>query len=59
VDLTARGTIRGRDRRAERFATRLDESGREALREWIEAELLEFADRFTGDRDDEPTAANA
>jgi len=50
VDLTARTTIRGRDRRPERFATRMDEPGREALRDWVESRLLGFADLYTGQR---------
>jgi len=50
VDLTARTTIRGRDRRPERFATRVDETGRTALSEWIESQLLDFVDRYTTDR---------
>ncbi|MHC4845879.1 MAG: hypothetical protein ACYTCU_06930 [Planctomycetota bacterium] len=50
VDMTARTTIRGRDRRPERFATRMDDAGRAALRAWIEAELLRFADRYITER---------
>jgi hypothetical protein len=50
VNMIARTTIRGHDRRPERFATAMDDAGRPALKAWIESTLLDFADRYTANR---------